>query len=132
MWIHKGGGGGGAGGPDLLKNYKKYRVSKQFWSGSPEKAQSYQASISCWAIIGTPAKMPFKWRFAGGQMMAGLLWYLDPFSPHQLKIKKTRQSWTPSRKTLWIRTCLKSRNVCSGKLTTKKRGPLTFSLARYS
>ena len=35
---------------------QKYRLSKQYWSGSPEKSQSYQASIQCWAIIGTPAK----------------------------------------------------------------------------
>ena len=35
---------------------QKYRVSWQYWSGSPEKSQSYQASIQCWAIIGTPAK----------------------------------------------------------------------------
>ena len=44
--------GGGAGGPDPppLKN-RKIRVSMQYWSGSPEKSQSYQASIQCWAII---------------------------------------------------------------------------------
>ena len=35
---------------------QKYRVSKQYLSGSPEKAQSYQTSIQCWAIIGPPAK----------------------------------------------------------------------------
>ena len=29
--------------------------------------------------------MPFKWPFADGQMLARLLWYLDPLSPHQLK-----------------------------------------------
>ena len=34
------------------------------------------------------------WRFAGGSLVARLLWYLDPlFSPHQLK--KSCQSWTP-------------------------------------
>ena len=30
-------------------------------------------------------KTPFKWRFAGGAMMTGLSWYLDPPTPHQLK-----------------------------------------------
>ena len=75
------GGGGGTGGPAPLKNHKKYRVSKQYWSGSSEKSQSYQASIQCWANIGTPAKR----RFAGEPMMAHLKWYLDPFFPHQLK-----------------------------------------------
>ena len=34
----------------------KYKVSKKFLSGSPEKSQSYQAKYQCWAIIGTPAK----------------------------------------------------------------------------
>ena len=30
---------------------------------------------------------PFKWHFTGGPMMARLLWYLDPPSPHQPKKK---------------------------------------------
>ena len=30
-------------------------------------------------------EMPFKWRFAGGPIMAHLKWYLDPLSSHQLK-----------------------------------------------
>ena len=30
-------------------------------------------------------KTPFKWRFAGGPMMAHLYWYFDHLSPHQLK-----------------------------------------------
>ena len=62
---------------------QKYRASQQYWSGSPEKSQNYQASIQCWAIIGN---RQFKLRFAGGPMMARLLWYLDPPYPHQLKI----------------------------------------------
>ena len=40
--------------PPPLKNHKN-RVSKQYWSRYPEKSQSYQASIQCWAIIGPPA-----------------------------------------------------------------------------
>ena len=35
-----------------------------------KQSHSYQASIQCWAIIGTPAKRPITWRFAGGPMMA--------------------------------------------------------------
>ena len=31
------------------------------------------------------SEMPFKWRFAGGPMLARILWYLDPLSSHQLK-----------------------------------------------
>ena len=82
QWINMGGPRGGTGGPDppWIKS-QKYRVSKQYWSGSPEKSQGYKANIHGWAIIGTPAKR----RFAGGTMMARLSWYLDPLSPNQLK-----------------------------------------------
>ena len=31
------------------------------------------------------SEMPFKWRFAGGQMMAHVKPYLDPISPHHRK-----------------------------------------------
>ena len=32
------------------------------------------------------SETPFKWRFAGGKLMAHLERYSDPLSPHQLKI----------------------------------------------
>ena len=49
--------GVGTGVPDPPPwKITKYRVSQQYWSGSPEKSKSYQASVQCWAIIGTPAK----------------------------------------------------------------------------
>ena len=41
----------GSGPPEK----SQIRFSKQYWSRSPEKSQSYQASIQCWAIIGPPA-----------------------------------------------------------------------------
>ena len=41
------------------------------------------------------SETPFKWRFAGGPMMAPK-WYLDPPTPHQPKTNC--QSWTPSDK----------------------------------
>ena len=45
----------GGGGPDPPpEKSRKIRVSKQYRSRSPEKSQSYQASIQCWAIIGPP------------------------------------------------------------------------------
>ena len=31
------------------------------------------------------SETPFKWRFAGGAMMARYWRYLDPLAPHQLK-----------------------------------------------
>ena len=48
------GGGGKRSGPSPPpppKNHKNIGFLK-----SPEKSQSYQSSIQCWAIIGTPAK----------------------------------------------------------------------------
>ena len=53
--------GVGTGGPNSppLKNHKKYWVSLQCWSGSPEKSQSYQSSIQCWDSICPPAKRNF-------------------------------------------------------------------------
>ena len=58
---------GGDRGPDPspVKNHKNI-VSYQFWSRSPEKSQSYIASIQCWAIISTPAK-----RHLNGVSLAG-------------------------------------------------------------
>ena len=43
--------------PPPPEKSQNIRVSKQYWSRSPEKSQSYmyQASIQCWAIIGPPA-----------------------------------------------------------------------------
>ena len=51
-----------------LKNHKN-RVSLKYWSGSPEKSQSYQVSIYSWAIIGPPAK-----RHLNGVSLAGGWW----------------------------------------------------------
>ena len=50
----EGGGGQGVRTPPLKS--QKYTVSKQYWSGSTEKLQSYQASIQCWAVIGPLVK----------------------------------------------------------------------------
>ena len=46
---------GGGPAPEKSQNY---RISLQYWSGSLEKPQSYEGSIQCWAIIGTPTKLP--------------------------------------------------------------------------
>ena len=62
------------------------------------------------------SETPFKWRFAGGPLMARLQWYLDPSSPHQTKkTQKNCQSWTPSVKTFWIRACICSNRKVVGK-----------------
>ena len=72
---------GGAGGLDPLKISQNYMVSSQYWSGSPEKSHSYQASIQLWASICQPAKRSFIALFGSS-------------IPHQLK-KKRYQIWTP-------------------------------------
>ena len=82
------GGGQGVRTPPPPKKSQKYRFSLQYWSGSPEKSQSYQASNKCWAIICPPAKRHFngvKWHFAAGLLMVQLKRFLDPLSPHQQK-----------------------------------------------
>ena len=53
--IQSGGQGSGLPGKS-----QKIRVSKQYWSRSPEKSQSYKASIQCWAIIWIRAWLYFK------------------------------------------------------------------------
>ena len=53
-----GGEGGGGWGPDPTE--KSQNLGLQYWPRCPEKSQSYQASIQCWAIIGPPAKRYFK------------------------------------------------------------------------
>ena len=54
----------GSGPPPPLKNRKNIGFSSNT-GPVPLKTRSYEASIQCWAIIGTPAKR----RFAGGLMM---------------------------------------------------------------
>ena len=50
-----------------------YMGSKQYWSGFHERSQSYQASIQCWANIGTHL-------YGVLLTMARLWWYLDSSS----------------------------------------------------
>ena len=85
----------GGGVLDPPEKPQEYKVSLQYWSGSLKitKLPSHHCHAS---------ESPFKWRFAGGQMMARRIWYLDPFSPIK---KKHAQSWTPTEKTFWICAC---------------------------
>ena len=88
----------GSGPP--LKNHKKIGFLSNTGEDSLKnhKATLYQASIQCWAIIGTPAK----------RHLNGFLWWADDGlllvvlgSPHQLK-KKTLAKLDPSEKTFWM------------------------------
>ena len=55
------------------------------------------------------SETPFKWRFAGGPIMARLNWYLDPLSPRELKKNNEKNPAKvgppPPDKTFWIRAC---------------------------
>ena len=58
-------GGGGAGGPDPPPEKSQNIGFSSNTGPDPLKNHCYQASIQCWAIIGTPAKrhlMAFCWR----------------------------------------------------------------------
>ena len=44
------------GPPPPLKNHKNIGFLSKTGPDSPEKSQSFQASIQCWAIIGAQAK----------------------------------------------------------------------------
>ena len=70
MGRSRGQGGGGGEGPltppPPSEKTQKYRVFQQYWSRSPEKSHSYQASIQCWDMIGRPAK-----RHLNGVLLVG-------------------------------------------------------------
>ena len=64
-------GTGGPAPPPPWKNHKSIRFSS---NTGPDllKIRSYQASIQCWAINGTPAKrhlMTFRWRADDGPLI---------------------------------------------------------------
>ena len=78
----------GARGPDpppSEKNTQKigFLIALLVWIPYKTTKRTSQHSV---LVHHQPAsKTPFKWRFAGGPMMARLYWYLDPLSPNQLK-----------------------------------------------
>ena len=79
-------GGGRGSGPPFEKKHQIIRFLSYPTPDPLKKSQSYQASIQCWAIFGTPAK-----RHLNGVSLAGLrgpahssIWTIPP-SPHQLK-----------------------------------------------
>ena len=56
---------GGRGSGPRLKNHKNIGLPSNIGL-DPLNSQSYQASIECWAIIGTPAK---RWRAYDGPLI---------------------------------------------------------------
>ena len=88
VWIMSGfrGGDRGSGHPPPLKNHKNIGFSSKT-GPDPLKNRSYQASIQCWVIIGTPAKrhlMAFCWRADDGPLIA----VLESSLPSSTKKKK--------------------------------------------
>ena len=101
---------GGTGGPDPpppMKNHKNIGFSSNTVPDSL-KNRSYQASIQCWGIIGTPVKhhlMAFHWRAHDGPLIVVLGSFLPSSTKkkeNKNKNKKRSLSWTPSDKTFWI------------------------------
>ena len=73
-----------------LKKYKNI----EFLSNAgldPLKITKLPSQLSMLGHNRHTSETPFKWRFAGGPMMARLFWYLDPPSPHQLQKKKKKK-----------------------------------------
>ena len=65
-------GGSGSGGPDpLLKNKNNIGCLSKYWPGSPNitKLPSQHSILGHHRYA---SETPFKWRFAGGPMMARL------------------------------------------------------------
>ena len=91
-----GGSRGGTGGPDPLPPEKsqKYRVSWQYWSGSPENHKATKPVFD----VGPPSArqrnairhLYFKRRFAGGPMMTLFcaIWILFPLIKKRCPLAK--------------------------------------------
>ena len=75
-------GGGGTGGPDPPKNHKNIGFLCNT-GPDPLKTTKLPSQHSMSGHHRPASETPFKWRFAGGQTMAQLQWYLDPLSPQQ-------------------------------------------------
>ena len=84
---------GGTGGPDPpppLKNHKNIGFPSNTVPDSL-KNRSYQASIQCWGIIGTPVKrhlMAFRWRADDGPLKV----VLGSSLPSSTKIKEEKKN----------------------------------------
>ena len=92
------------GPPPPKKKSQNYRVSKQYWSGTPENKQSFHARIQCRAIIVPPAK---RWRGDDDPLLMVFGSSLTSLTKKQTKQNKKQlaelQSWTPSDQIFWIR-----------------------------
>ena len=82
--MYRSRGGGQEVRTPTLKNQKNIEFPFNT-GGDPPK--NYKATKSAFNIghHRPTSETPFKWRFAGGQIIAHVNRYSDPISPHQLK-----------------------------------------------
>ena len=92
--------GGGTGSGPPLENYKNIGFLSNT-GPDPLKITKLSSQHSMFGHHRPASETPFKWHFAGGQLMARYngIWIL----PTLIKLKKTHQSGVPSDKTFWIR-----------------------------
>ena len=95
-------GGGGKQGVRTppLKNHKQFPSQT---GPDPLEITKLPNQHSRMGHFRPACETPFQWRFAGRPIIVRFWWCLVPLSPK--KQQKTYQSWTPSDKTFWIRTC---------------------------
>ena len=75
-------------GAGTRENHKNMEF--QYWSGSPEISQSYQASIQCWANMGMPAKhhlMASRWWADDGSLIVVFGSFLPSSTKKVVKIE---------------------------------------------
>ena len=109
VWIQRGGQGVWIP-PEKSLNY---RVSLQYWSGSPENHKATKPAVN----VGPSSThqqnaihMAFRWRADDGPLIVIF------GSSLQSPTKKSCQSWTPSGKTFWICTCIRRYPVLISKI----------------
>ena len=96
-------GGRGPDPPPRPEKSQKYRISLQYWSGSPEKSQSCQASINVRPSSARQRNVGVSLGGGGGEGGDDGPLLVVFRSSHQLK--KSCQSWTPSDKIFSIHAC---------------------------
>ena len=101
-------------GPPLPENHKNI----EYLSNTGPDPLKFSKLPSQHSMLGHhlhPSETPFKWRFAGGPMMARFcdIWILSPLKKEKKKTLSELQSWTPSDKTFWIRVWVLIGSSCN-------------------
>ena len=77
---HMGGFRGGTGDQNPEKS-QKYRVSKKYWSGSPENHKATKPAFNFWPLSArqlSAIQMAFCWRVDDGPLKVAFVWILSP------------------------------------------------------